>query len=299
MSTATRWRWSARTSGASFFDGRYNIGYWAWELPEFPDAWAPALDLLDEVWVPSAFCQQAIAAKAPIPVLRVPHSIEAPLVTPDRGAFDIGERDVAFLAMCDVLSVPERKNPLGAVEAFRRAFRGDESVRLLVKLSNLEHQPDLRARLHRLLADDPRITLIEGYLARQELWTLIASVDCFVSLHRSEGFGLGMAEAMACGRTVLATGWSGNVDFTRPDNAVLVEYDLVELTRDLGPYRRGQRWAEPDLDAAARCMRQIASSAELRERLGARARQAVARELSPAAIAPTVRTRIEAIAKWR
>jgi glycosyltransferase involved in cell wall biosynthesis len=257
------------------------------------------LDLLDEVWVPSAFCQQAIAAKAPIPVLRIPHSVEAPSVTPDRRAFDIGERDVAFLAMCDVLSVPERKNPLGAVDAFRRAFPGDESVRLLVKLSNLEHQPDLKSRLLRLLADDPRITLIEGYLARQELWTLIASIDCFVSLHRSEGFGLGIAEAMACARTVIATGWSGNVDFTRPDNALLVEYNLVELARDLGPYRRGQRWAEPDLDAAAHCMRQAAASAELRERLGVRARQAVARDLSPAAIAPMVRTRVEAIVKWR
>ena len=285
--------------GAAFFDGRYNIGYWAWELPEFPDAWLSALDLLDEVWVPSAFCQQAIAAKSPLPVLRIPHSVEAPSVTPDRRAFDIGEGDVAFLAMCDVLSVPERKNPLGVVDAFRRAFRGGEGVRLLLKLSNLEHQPDLRSRLFRLMADDPRIKLIDGYLARQDLWTLMASIDCFVSLHRSEGFGLGMAEAMACGRTVIATGWSGNVDFTRADNALLVEYNLVELKRDLGPYRRGQVWAEPDLDSAEYCMRQIASSAELRQRLGARARQAVARELSPAAIAPMVRTRLEAIAKWR
>jgi glycosyltransferase involved in cell wall biosynthesis len=285
--------------GTAFFDGRYNIGYWAWELPEFPDAWMPALDLLDEVWVPSAFCQQAIAAKSPVPVLRVPHAVEAPSVAPDRAAFGIGEGDVAFFAMCDVLSVPERKNPFGAAEAFRRAFPGNEAVRLLLKISNLEHQPDLRWQLQRLVATDPRIILLEGYLARQQLWTLMASVDCFVSLHRSEGFGLGMAEAMACGRALIATGWSGNVDFTRPDNALLVEYNLVELERDLGPYRRGQVWAEPDLDAAAHCMRQIASSADLRQRLGARARQTVARELSPAAIAPMVRTRLEAIAEWR
>jgi glycosyltransferase involved in cell wall biosynthesis len=285
--------------GSALFEGRYNIGFWAWELPQFPDEWVAALDLLDEVWTPSAFCQQAIAAKSPIPVLRVPHAVEAPSASADRGAFGIGGSDIAFLAMCDVLSVPERKNPSGAVEAFRRAFPGNEAVRLLLKISNLEHEPGLRSRLQRLIRADPRIILLEGYLARHDLWTLIASVDCFVSLHRSEGFGLGMAEAMACGRTVIATGWSGNVDFMRPDNALLVEYNLVELKRDLGPYRRGQIWAEPDLDAAAHCMRQIASSADLRQRLGARAKETVARELSPAAIAPMVRTRLEAIAKWR
>ena len=285
--------------GSALFEGRYNIGFWAWELPEFPDEWMAALGLLDEVWTPSAFCQQAIAAKSRVPVLRVPHAVEAPLASPNRGAFGIGDGDIAFLAMCDVLSVPERKNPFGVTEAFRRAFPGSEAARLLLKISNLEHQPSLRSQLRRLIAADPRIILVEGYLARQELWTLMASVDCYVSLHRSEGFGLGMAEAMACGRTVIATGWSGNVDFTRPDNALLVEYNLVELERDLGPYRRGQVWAEPDLDAAAHCMRQIASSADLRQRLGARARQTVARELSPAAIAPMVRTRLEAIAEWR
>lgn len=285
--------------GQSLLAGRYNIGYWAWELPEFPDEWVPALGLLDEVWVPSAFCQQAIATKSPVPVLRVPHSVEAPSVAADREAFGIDERDVAFFAMCDVLSVPERKNPFGVAETFRRAFPGNEAVRLLLKITNLEHQPDLSGRLRRLIAGDPRIRLLEGYLPRSELWTLMASIDCFVSLHRSEGFGLGMAEAMACGCAVIATGWSGNVDFTRHDNALLVAHRLVELERDLGPYRRGQLWAEPDIDAAADCMRQIVSSADLRRQLGVRARETVARELSPMAIAPLVRARLKAIGQWR
>jgi glycosyltransferase involved in cell wall biosynthesis len=284
--------------GSALFEGRYNIGYWAWELSEFPDVWVPAFDLLDEVWVPSAFCQQAIAAKSPVPVLRVPHSVDAGDAQPQRDAFGIGT-DVAFFAMCDVLSVPERKNPLGVAEAFRRAFPGDERVRLFLKISNLLHQPDLKSKIERLVAADPRITLLEGYLARDQLWTLMASIDCYVSLHRAEGFGLGMAEAMACGRAVIATGWSGNVDFTRPWNALLVDYELVELTRDLGPYQQGQRWAEPDIGMAADCMRQVAASAELRQRLGHRAAQTVARELSPAAIAPIVKTRIDAIARWR
>ena len=285
--------------GASAFAGRYNIGYWAWELSEFPNAWVSAFDIVDEVWVPSAFCQQAIAEKSPVPVLRMPHSVAAPLIRPDRIRFGLAQDEIVFLGMCDVLSVPERKNPLGVALAFARAFATGESVKLVLKINNLEHQPDILSRLKELAAADSRISLVEGYLSRSDLWTLLASVDCFVSLHRSEGFGLVMAEAMACGRCVIATGWSGNLDFTRPDNSLLVDYRLVELERDLGPYQRGQRWAEPDIACAAQRMRQVAASAELRERLGNRARETIEQELSPAAIAQRLATRVAAIARRR
>ncbi len=287
----------ARASlGASLFEGRYNIGFWAWELAEFPDEWTPAFDLVDEVWVPSTFCQQAIAQKSPVPVLCMPHSVEAPPdVAGDRARFRIAPGDIAFFAMCDVLSVPERKNPLGVAEAFRAAFPGDERVRLLLKIGNLEFQPDLAARLADLSRTDPRITLVQGYLARAELWTLMASIDCYVSLHRAEGFGLGMAEAMACGKAVIATPWSGNVDFTHADNACLVDFALVPLARDLGPYRKGQRWAEPDIDSAARAMREVASSPALRARLAERGLRTVARELSPEALAPRIAGRLAGI----
>jgi len=281
--------------GSSLFEGRYNIGFWAWELSEFPDEWLPSFDLVDEVWVPSSFCQRAIAAKSPVPVLCVPHSVDAPSPAPDRARFSIAPDDVAFFAMCDVLSVPERKNPLGVAEAFRAAFPASESVRLFLKIGNLEFQPDLKARLAELARSDKRITLVEGYLARQDLWTLMASVDCYVSLHRAEGFGLGMAEAMACGKAVIATPWSGNVDFTRSENALLVDYTLVPLARDLGPYKKGQVWADPDLASAASAMRQVAQSRELRERLGARGLRTVAAELSPSALAPLVETRLRAV----
>ncbi len=281
--------------GASLFDGRYNIGCWAWELAEFPDAWLPAFDYLDEIWAPSAFCQQAFAAKSPVPVVRMPLCVECPDLAPDRLRFGLHHDEIAFLSMCDVLSVPERKNPLGVAEAFRRAFPGGERVRLLLKIGNLEYQPDLKARLAALMRDEPRITLLDGYLARPMLWTLMASVDCFVSLHRAEGFGLGMAEAMACGKAVIATGWSGNVDFTRADNALLVDYQVTELKQDAGPYRRGQHWAEPDLDDAARHMRDVAQSPALRERLRIRGLATVAAELSPAAQALFMRTRLATI----
>ena len=281
--------------GPSLFEGRYNVGCWAWELGEFPDAFLPSLDLVDEVWALSSFSQQAIALKAPLPVLRVPCSVAAPPLAADRARFGLADGEVAFLAMCDVLSVPERKNPLGVVDAFRRAFPGGEKVRLLLKVGNIEFQPQLKSRLREAQQADPRIQLIVGYLARDALWSLMASIDCFVSLHRAEGFGLGMAEAMACGKSVIATGWSGNVDFTRADNAMLVDYALVALERDLGPYREGQRWAEPDLDSAAAAMRQVALSTALRERLARRGLETVARELSPEALAPMVGLRIDVI----
>ncbi len=281
--------------GASLFEGRYNIGFWAWELSDFPDAWLPSFDLVDEVWVPSTFCQQAIAAKSPVPVVCVPHSVEAPALAPDRVRFGLADGDIAFFAMCDVLSVPERKNPLGVAQAFRTAFPGREPVRLFLKIGNLEFQPDLKSRLAELARTDSRITLLEGYLARADLRTLMASIDCFVSLHRAEGFGLGMAEAMACGKAVIATPWSGNVDFTRADNAMLVDYTLVPLARDLGPYRKGQVWAEPDNASAADAMRRVASSAELRARLKERGLRTVASQLSPEALAPLVATRLRAV----
>ncbi len=281
--------------GASLFEGRYNVGCWAWELGEFPDAWLPSLDLVDEVWALSAFSQQAIALKAPVPVLRVPCSVEAPPAAADRARFGIADGEVAFLAMCDVLSVPERKNPLGVVAAFRRAFPANEKVRLLLKVGNVEFQPELKSRLREAQQADPRIALIVGYLARDELWSLLASVDCFVSLHRAEGFGLPMAEAMACGKPVIATGWSGNADFTRADNALVVDYTLVALERDLGPYRRGQFWAEPDVASAAAAMRQVADSADLRTQLGRRGLATIGAELSPGALAPLVSRRIDVI----
>jgi len=281
--------------GASLFEGRYNIGFWAWELKDFPDAWLPAFDLLDEIWVPSTFCQQAIAVKSPVPVLCVPHSVEAPPLVPDRERFGMAPDDIAFFAMCDILSVPERKNPLGVAEAFRKAFPSDERVRLFLKVGNLEFQPDLKAHLAEFARADARITLLEGYLTRPDLWTLMASIDCFVSLHRAEGFGLGMAEAMACGKAVIATAWSGNVDFTRVNNALLVDYTLVELQRDLGPYRRGQVWAEPDIASAAQAMRQVARSPELRARLAMEGQRTVADELSPEALAPRVATRLRTL----
>jgi glycosyltransferase involved in cell wall biosynthesis len=283
--------------GEEFFGRKYRIGYWAWELGRFPDRWLSAFSCLHEVWVPSTFCQRAIAAKSPVPVVCIPHTVE--IVTPgarDRRRFGLREDSIVFLTMADVLSVPERKNTLGAVEAFMRAFKGRETaVQLVLKLSNPGKRPDIMEALRAYAAECPGILLIDRYLSREDVSALIDTVDCFVSLHRSEGFGLGIAEAMVREKAVIATGWSGNMDFTNVGNALVVDYKLIELDRDYGPYAKGEVWADPSIDDAAAKMRAIFESADLRARLGRRARADCIRLLSPEVIGRATQERLERI----
>jgi glycosyltransferase involved in cell wall biosynthesis len=288
----------ARASlGDTWFGTPYRIGFWAWELEQFPPEWHGAFDLVDEVWVPSTFCQRAVAAHASVPVLCIPHSVAIPeRLHPDRARFGLRDDTVVFLAMADVMSSPERKNPFGAIDAFVRAFGGGQQrVELVVKVSNGDRDPDAMARLRALAAHDARIQLIEDYLDRATLNSLIDSADCFVSLHRAEGFGLVNAEAMARGKVVIATSWSGNTDFMSAENAMPVDYTLQAIATDIGPYRAGQRWAEPDLDDAAVKMQRVASDRPLRERLGERARADCRAQLAPDVVARLLEARLDAI----
>ncbi|WP_374434445.1 glycosyltransferase [Inhella sp.] len=283
--------------GEALFQVPRRIGYWAWELENFPAEWCNAFAHVDEVWVPSTFCQQAIAQRAPVPVLVMPHAIEIPAqIRPERARFGLREGSVAFLAMADLLSSAARKNPLGALQAYVKAFEGrQDDVQLVLKVSNGERDPAAMAALRALAARAPGVQLIEGYLDRPSLNGLIESVDCFVSLHRSEGFGLVLAEAMARGKVVLATAWSGNMDFMTAENSLPVRYELVPLHQDEGPYRRGERWAEPDLDDAAAKLRLVAEDSARRQRLGAQARVDCERQLAPAVVGRRMQERLQVL----
>ena len=275
----------------------HRIGFFAWELERFPQAWWDAFAHLDEVWVPSSFCQQALAAVSPVPVLCLPHAVEVPaVVVPQRPRFGLQPGSVVFLAMADMMSLYERKNPLGAVQAFVDAFGAERpDVELVVKLSNADKHPAGHAALKALAAAHPRIHLIDDYLDRAALNALLDSVDVFVSLHRAEGFGLVIAEAMARGKVVVATGWSGNMDFMSAHNAMPVDYALVPIAQDCGPYRQGERWAEPDLRDAAHKLRQLADNAPLRLALGQRARADCRAQLSPEVVGQMQATRLQRI----
>lgn len=286
--------------GPSFFAGRYNIGVWHWELPEFPDEWWASFQLLDEIWAPSRFVQDALSAKSPIPVIHMPHAISIP--KPEgatRAEFALEEGRFLFLTMYDMHSFQARKNPEAVIEAFRLAFPDPDRVGagLVVKVMNATSTPRdaqaLRDRVKRV----PGIQLLDDTLHRDEVYRLESVCDAFVSLHRSEGFGLGLAECMALGKPVIGTGWSGNMDFMEPGNSIPVDFSLVPIREDHGPYRRGQIWAEPDIEDAARAMRRLVDNPELARSLGRRGARTVQQRLAPSVLANRQRARIVEITK--
>lgn len=287
--------------GEGPFSETYRIGFWAWELENFPPEWHGAFAHVDEVWVPSTFCQRAIAAVSPVPVLVMPHCVEVPAqLSPQRARFGLREDSVAFLAVADMMSIAGRKNPFAAVQAFRDAFAADDTrVQLIVKIANAHRDAAAHEQLMVLVAGHPQIRVLDESLDRDTLNRLLDSVDCFVSLHRSEGFGLVIAEAMARGKVVLATDWSGNTDFMNARNALPVDYRLVSLQADAGPYRRGERWAEPLHDDAVAKMRQVVADATLRNRLGARARADSAAQLAPEVIGARMGARLNRLLPGR
>jgi len=285
--------------GAAFFAGKYTIGYWAWELPEFPDAWVDFADFCDEVWAPSRFAADAIAAKVPVPVLAMPHAIAFPRPEGDaRARFGLPRDRFLFLFLYDLNSYSARKNPAAVLEAFRRSGLAGHGAALVIKVHNVAGNEADFARLQEIAASLPDTTLLTQTLSRADLYALEAACDCFVSLHRSEGFGLAVAESMFLDKPVISTDWSATAEFVTAENGCPVQCRLVELERSYGPYAKGQIWAEPDIDHAAAQMRRLAGDPALCARLGAAARRTIEERFAPTVIGARYRQRLEAIASW-
>lgn len=287
--------------GNQAFAGRHNIAFWVWELEKFPRDWRGAFDLVDEVWVPTAYVRDAISAATDKPVLRMPKAIEfdAP-VGMDRTHFGLAQDEFVFLFSYDFNSFSSRKNPEATIAAFRQAFGdGTSRVRLLVKSTNGGRFPDRLEALDRSVADDARIEVRDGFVSREEMSGLQNAIDCFVSLHRAEGFGLGLAECMYLGKPVIATGYSGNLDFMDRDNGLLVDYRLIPLRNGDYPYWRGQQWADADVAHAARLMRQVFDDREFARRIGANAAASIRRSNSRAACTAAITTRLQEIDRLR
>jgi len=280
--------------GPTFFSGRYNIGVWAWEAPRFPAAWKDRFPLLNEIWVGGRYMYDAIARVSPVPVVHIPHVVEVPPARCDKASFGIDPQETVFLFMFDFFSTLSRKNPRGTIEAFRRAFHRDEPARLVMKSMNGAKRPEGLASL-REAAEGLRVTFIDKALDSQRRHELLASCDAFVSLHRAEGFGLGIAEAMAHGKPAIATAWSGNTDFADITNSLPVRYVLRALESDDPPYEAGTEWAEPDLDHAAELMRSVWKNPEAARALGERGRQHVASHHSPARVGRMMLDRLEVL----
>lgn len=285
--------------GAAFRAGKYNIGYWAWELPEFPDAWVNFSDYCDEIWTPSRFVTEAIAEKVSIPVLTMPHAIS--FARPEgnfRAKFGLPPDHYLFLFLYDLNSYSARKNPAAVLEAFRLSGLASQGAALVIKVHNGASNPEDLARLQAIADTLPHTTLINQTLSRQELYELESACDCFVSLHRSEGFGLAVAECMYLGKPVISTDWSATHEFVHRENGCPVRYKLVTLDRNYGPYAKGQTWAEPDTAHAAEWMRRLFADRELGRQLGAAAQATIERQFSPATIGARYRRRLQAIAGW-
>lgn len=288
--------------GKGFRAGKYNIAYFAWELPEFPDAWVPSFDYYDEIWCPSDFTAAAIALKSPLPVLTMPHAIEfAPpvgTVADWRARFRLPADRFLFLTLFDLNSYAARKNPQAVVEAFRLSGLAGQGAALVLKVQNVAGNEADFAALQASVADLPETVLLTDTLSRADVYALEAACDCFVSLHRSEGFGLAVAESMLLGKPVIATDWSATAEFVNVHNGCPVRAPLVTLDRNHGPYAKGSTWADPDPHHAAGHMRRLFADRALTAQLGAAARETIRARFAPAVIGARYRRRLESIATF-
>ena len=280
-------------------ESSYKIGFWHWEQPKLPPSHLPAFRHLNEIWVPSSFVRNAVAAVSPVPVVIIPHALSiTPTPGVQRSQFGLPPDKLLVLVMYDFHSYQYRKNPQAAIAAFCKATHGRDDTVLVVKTINAHYHTDESLELQTHLADLPSAIVIDQYLTRQQTWDLQSCCDILVSLHRAEGFGLAIAEMMFLGKSVVATGWSANMDFMTPENSMPIKYALKPLAESIGAYPAGPVWAEADIDHAASSISQLLVQPELRIRLGLQAARDIRRQLDPEVVGELVSKRMQAIANW-
>jgi glycosyltransferase involved in cell wall biosynthesis len=263
--------------GEKFFEGRTNIAYPAWELATLPDPWIAPLRRTDEIWAPSNFVRDAIAAKVDRPVVTMPLAVELAegYGRWRRGDFGVPEDAFVVLFNFDLASMSGRKNPGAVIQAFDRAFPdrrdGKRRPHLVIKALSADLHPAALAALRAQVGDDPTIQIITDTYSPDKVHGLVNVADVFVSLHRSEGFGRGPAEAMRLGKPVIATGYGGNVDFMTRENSFLIGHRLIPVGEGEYPFWEGQVWADPDVAEAGDILAGLHADRALAARVGAKA----------------------------
>ncbi len=261
------------------------VGFWYWELETVPQKWVDALRCVDEIWTPSQFVADALKKVAPdkaVHVLPLPIDTAAQLTVPEIDPLPQFKGRPVVLFAYDVRSTLARKNPEAVVEAFRRATVNDPNPVLVIKINGEAAWAPAHDYIESVIADVPNVHVIRDVLPDSGIKDLMARADIVLSLHRSEGFGLLLAEAMAAAKPVIATGWSGNVDFMPRDCCVLVDYRLVPVRDPQNIYNNyGAQWAEPDIDQATKALRRLLDDPAERQRLGQMARAHVTRFFAP------------------
>ena len=287
----------AKEVGPEYFKNKYNIAIWSWELNKFPEKWLPNLKHFDEIWTMSTFMTDTMSKLFPIPVvtITVPIEPDESKFIKNRKKFEIKEDEFVFLVIFDYASIFERKNPISAIEAFNKAFgKNTKGVRLVIKSINGTKYPDKHKILNEY-SNQENITLISDHIERNDVLSLLASSDCFVSLHRAEGLGLNIAEAMFAGKPVIATAYGGNNDIMNVNNSFPIKYDHVELDKDFGPYKKGNVWAEPDIDHAASLMKYVYENRKESSKIGENASKHIRQYLSYDTIGKKISNRIKVI----
>jgi glycosyltransferase involved in cell wall biosynthesis len=285
---------------SNFFSQGYNVVLPVWELPRYPDEWARQLDRFNEIWVPTAFVEAAIGKAVSAPVYHLPNACE-PHITSDLGRsfFEIPEMAFTVLYFFDLRSRLARKNPWAAIEAFRRVSdtRPAATMHLVLKLNYSSFEPNvMSALLERVAPFRNKVTIIDTTLTNNETKNLIRCCDCFLSLHRSEGFGRGPAEAMFLGKPVIATGWSGNMDYMTYENSFPVNYTLRTVMKDEYPQHEDQVWADADISQASEFLACIVDNPDVGRAVGERGRKYMQQHFSDDVIGAIYSERLSVIA---
>jgi len=256
--------------GRKLVQGKRLVGFWHWELPGLPDDWRFGCDRLDEIWVPSRFCADAVGKSFAGPIRIIPHPVDVGDVCHRPN----GSASFTTLTIFNMASGFQRKNPIASVRAFKQAFGTDPTARMIVKVVNPDHYPEGMAALAAAVNDADNISIVVSVMPRRQVMELIAESDAVLSLHRSEGFGMLAAEAMLIGTPVVATDWSATAEFVRADTGMPIPYGLIPAIDPQGcSHDPEQNWADANVTAAADALVKLRSEPEFASRLAVRARQ--------------------------
>ncbi len=277
----------------------YRVAYWYWEFETVPQEWTDLAEQVDEIWTATEFIARGLRERFRQPVRTLMPGVSlAPYTKRGLAHFGLDAGRYTFLFTFNMMSVMERKNPLGLIRAFRQAFRPDEPVSLVLKSSFGDRHPQQLQQM-RDAVEDASIHIIDELYSSDEILSLMDACDAYVSLHRSEGLGLTMAEAMLMGKPVIATRHSGNVDFMDDTNSLLVDCELVPLGHDIPPYGAELEWANPSEAHAAQLMRRLYEDQAQAKALGQVAMHSATASLSLEVAGRRIVQRLEEIRRTR